>query len=183
MPRALIVFESMFGNGHRVADLVAAGLRDAGWEAQTMSVLDAPDVPDTDLLVLGAPTHALGLSRSATRAARSTHLATDDDQRKAAAEPRADTGRGMREYLGVLKLPGLMPVGVYDTRGGSRGPGGACRAMSRRVAAMGAQLLTPAQRFLVEGFTGPLASGEEERARQWGAKLAAMYPERVTSPV
>lgn len=181
MPRALIVFESMFGNGHRVADLVASGLREEGWDVETMRVLDAPEAPDTDLLVVGAPTHALGLSRASTRASRSTHVTSEEDRRKVDSEPGADNGRGMREYLGVVRLPEQLPVGVYDTRG-SRGYGGAARAMARRMAAAGARLLTPAQRFRVAGFTGPLAEGEEDRARQWGATLAVTYAKRVVSP-
>lgn len=180
MPHALIVYESMFGNGHRVADLVAEGLRDAGWHAETVRVLEAPESPEADLVVLGAPTHALGLSRPSTRATRSTHVSTAEDRRRVAAEPDADTGRGMREYLGELRLPIGTAVGVYDTRG-SRGPAGASRAIARRVAAAGARLLTPAQRFVVHGFTGPLDEDEEERARAWGATLASTHAERLAS--
>lgn len=183
MPRALIVFESMFGNGRRVADLVATGLHEAGWEVDTVSVIDAPQAPDAELLVLGAPTHALGLSRAATRASRSTHVASDADRRKVEAEPGADSGRGMREYLGTVTLHEQQPVGVYDTRGSRSPVGGASRAMARRAAASGARLLTPAQRFVVDGFTGPLLEGEADRARQWGATLAATYAERVAVPL
>ena len=80
MPRALVVFESMFGNGHRVAELVAEGLREAGCEAEVTSVTRAETAPEVDLLVLGGPTHALGMSRAATRASRSSHVATDADR-------------------------------------------------------------------------------------------------------
>ena len=182
MTRALVVYESMFGNGRRIAELVAAGLRDSGWSAEAVNVLQAPEEPHADLLVIGAPTHALSLSRPATRASRGTHVTTEDDARRVAAEPGADKGRGMREYLRGLRLPAGTATGVYDTRATKGVPSGAVRTMTRRLAAVGGDLLTPARRFDVVGMTGPLVAGEEERARQWGAELAAAYAERAATP-
>lgn len=180
MPRALVVYESMFGNGRRVAVAIVAGLLDAGWEARTARVLDAPEEPDVDLLVVGAPTHALSLSRPGTRAARTSHVRTDEDARRAAAEPGADTGRGMREYLRDLVLEPGTPTAVYDTRATKGMPSGAVRSMTRRLVALGGTLLVPARRFDVVGVTGPLVEGEEEAARRWGAGLAAAFAEQAT---
>src|SRR5690554_2427423 len=177
--RALVVFESMFGNGHRVADLVAAGLRDAGFEATVCRVADAPSAPDVELLVMGGPTHALGMSRSATRASRGTHVATHDDRARAAGEPDADKGPGIREYLRRLSIRPGLAVGVYDTRVNTTVPAGASRGMARRVTALGGDLLTSAQGFPVAGVTGPLCDGVEARARAWGGQLAAAVDRRA----
>ena len=38
---------------------------------------------------------------------------------------------------------------------------------------LGCQTVTPAESFLVSGTAGPLVDGEEDRARRWGATLAA----------
>ena len=185
MPRALVVFESMFGNGHRVAELVASGLRGAGFEVEVCRASEAPSEPEADLLVIGGPTHALGMSRAATRSSRATHVVTAEDRARAESEPEADSSEGVREYLRRLRLRPGQPAGVYDTRVNTSVPTGASRGIARRVTALGAALLTSAQGFPVRAITGPLAEGVEERAAAWGAELAAAFaqraPERVPS--
>jgi flavodoxin len=61
--RALVVYESMYGNAHVVASNVADGLR-ADFEVTLVPVAEASWdlVADADLLVAGAPTHMHGLS-------------------------------------------------------------------------------------------------------------------------
>ncbi len=64
---ALVVVESVFGNTRAVAEAIAAGLADR----MTVRVVDVADAPTAvtglDLLVVGGPTHAFGMSWSATR--------------------------------------------------------------------------------------------------------------------
>src|SRR5690606_38204837 len=67
--RAMVVYESMYGNTRKVAHALAAGL------ARYMSVdlVDVASAPatlpiDLDLLMVGAPTHRFGLSRVGSRA-------------------------------------------------------------------------------------------------------------------
>jgi len=179
MPRALVVYESMFGNGHRVAELVAEGLRESGFDVELTRAAYAPASPEVDLLVLGGPTHALGMSRAATRASRPSHVTTAADKARVAAEPDADTVPGVREYLGTLQVLRGQPVGVYDTRSLRSVPAGAARGIARRVTALGAELMTPARGFHVQTVTGPLADGEEQRARAWGAELAGELERRA----
>ena len=50
--------------------------------------------------------------------------------------------------------------------------GGATGAIERALQGAGYRLLAKARRFIVNGSSGPLREGEEERARQWGAELA-----------
>lgn len=67
-PRALIVYESMFGNTATVAAAIADGLRELRYAVAICDVAWAPCSPlDADLLVIGAPTHAFSLSRPSTR--------------------------------------------------------------------------------------------------------------------
>ncbi|MGD9960770.1 flavodoxin family protein [Nocardioides sp.] len=66
--KALVVYESMFGNTREVAEAVAAGLR-GHLEVELHDVASAPPADDTwDLVVVGGPTHAFSLSRASTRA-------------------------------------------------------------------------------------------------------------------
>ena len=100
--RALVVVESSFGNTRAVAEAVAEGLGDA----EVRSVETAPDeLAGIDLLVVGGPTHAFGMSRDGTRA--------EAIRQGAPGEP----GRpGIREWLATLKPPEGLAVATFDTR-------------------------------------------------------------------
>ena len=69
--RAVVVYESMFGSTRTLAEEVGAGLRECGVVAEVVEVGEQASresaLPEADLLVVGAPTHAFGLSRSSTR--------------------------------------------------------------------------------------------------------------------
>src|SRR5215204_3827295 len=108
-PRALVVYESMFGNTRVVAAAVADVLADR-YEVQMLDVAAAPTtIEDVDLLVVGAPTHAFGMSRAGTREGARDKGAT------------AGIERGVREWLADLSIasvPGR--AAVFDTK--IRGP-------------------------------------------------------------
>ena len=66
--RALVVYESMYGNTREIASNIADGLR-AYYEVTLVPVAEATAelVARADLLVAGAPTHMHGLSNVMTR--------------------------------------------------------------------------------------------------------------------
>jgi menaquinone-dependent protoporphyrinogen IX oxidase len=68
--RALIVYESMYGNTHWIAEAIARVLRSA-YAVQVVAVGGAryEHVGRYDLIVVGGPTHAHGMSRPDTREA------------------------------------------------------------------------------------------------------------------
>jgi menaquinone-dependent protoporphyrinogen IX oxidase len=68
--RAIVVYESMYGNTHQVADAIGAGLGTA-FDVSVVPVSQTgPDVlAGADLAVVGGPTHAHGITRAATRKA------------------------------------------------------------------------------------------------------------------
>jgi flavodoxin len=68
MMRALVVYESMFGNTQAIANAIVQGLS-GRMRVEALEVGVAPATIDDDvaLLVVGGPTHAFGLSRPQTR--------------------------------------------------------------------------------------------------------------------
>src|ERR1700760_3527820 len=65
--KSLVVYESWFGNTRRLAETIAAALRDEG-DVELVSVDDPlPSLLHVDLIVLGAPTHVHGLSSARSR--------------------------------------------------------------------------------------------------------------------
>lgn len=166
MSRALVVFESMFGNTEEIARAVAAGVA-THLRAEVVEVGTAPVEPggDVALLVLGGPTHAFGMSRTGTR-----HDAVD---RREGALP-VSSGIGVREWLDAARLrPGLRAA-AFTTRTPQRWvPGSAARAIHRRLRRRGLDLVSGPRSFHVVGIEGPLAEGELDEARAWGERLGA----------
>ncbi len=66
--RAVVIYESMFGNTRSIAKAVSIGLTDL-LETSVIRAADVrrEDLADTGLLVIGAPTHVRGLPRPSTR--------------------------------------------------------------------------------------------------------------------
>jgi hypothetical protein len=165
MMRALVVYESMFGNTQVIADAIADGL--AGrMRVDTVEVGVAPASigDDVGLLVVGGPTHAFGMSRQGTR----------QDAAKQAKEGLVSTGIGVREWLAGLQGSPGMAAATFDTRiRKPRLPGSAARGAEKRLRRLGFRILAPAASFYVEGTLGPLLEGERERARRWGERLGS----------
>jgi len=161
--KALVVYESMFGNTEAVARAVADGLSDA-FEVGLADVSGMPSLAGVDVLVVGAPTHAFGLSRPGTRA---------DAVRRGAARPGV-AGVGLREYLDCAPQLTGITAAAFDTKIDKPFlPGSAARAAQRRLRHLGCRTPLPAESFRVAGTTGPLADAELERARRWALALAS----------
>lgn len=177
--RALLVYESMFGNTRDVARAVADGLS-ASLAVDVVEVSEAPAVIGSDvaLLVVGAPTHQHGMTNPKSRA----------DAAVRAGDRLVSRGIGLNEWLDTLAPTAVpLPAAAFDTR--IKGPGllwgSAAKIAARRLRELGFRLVQEPQDFLVGGPTGPLfdrlVAGELERARTWGARLAAAVPTPVLS--
>ncbi|MEY9857804.1 hypothetical protein ABH935_003417 [Catenulispora sp. GAS73] len=182
--RALIIYESVFGTTHTVADAIAEGLRTSG-EATVVSAADAEgaDLTNVDLLIIGAPTHLHGLPALYTR--KSALRAAESAQGRLHAEPGASEAYGLRSVLETLPVGShVEPQGIavkhqvaaaaFDTR--RSGPalltGRAGRAIAKHLRQRGyASAATPAS-FLVDS-EDQLLDGEIDRAVAWGKSLAA----------
>jgi flavodoxin len=164
--RALVVFESMFGNTQQIAQAVADGLRRYA-RVKLVEVGDAPTELDNDLdlLVVGGPTHAHGLSRQATRDQAAGMTKTGVVSRHG----------GLREWLARLAPTSGMKAATFDTRLDKPRwlVGSAARTAAKGLSRRGYSLAAVPESFLVSGTLGPLRDGEVERARQWGASLGS----------
>jgi flavodoxin-like protein len=163
--RALVVFESMFGNTEAVARAIAEGLAPT-MQVAVHDVNEAPtDLSDVDLLVAGGPTHALGMSRRRTRGSA-------EEQ---GARPAAAAGAGIRDWLGKVATKGRIDAAAFDTRiGHPRVPGSAARGIQRLMRRRGLAMVCRPVSFWVDGTPGPLGDGELGRAELWGHELSVL---------
>jgi len=176
--KTLVVYESMYGNTRSIAEAIATGLRVAG-DVQLVPVAEADDAltENPDLVVLGGPTHAHGMSRLSTREAAVTDA--HKRGRDLTVEPFAE-GPGVRDLLesiGTLDAS----AAAFDTR--LRGPGWlfgrASKGIARGLRRRGCSLIADPQSFFVTK-DNRLVTGETDRARQWGANLARALPTEST---
>ena len=176
--RALVVYESMYGNTRVVAGEIADGLR-VGYEVTLVPVAEATAelVAAADLLVVGGPTHMHGLSSASTR--RTAAKATAKDGSELRLDPDAD-GPGLRDWLKDLgRRDGL--AAAFDTRinGVPAFTGRASRPIAKLLKRHGYRLVAAPESFLVSSQS-TLLDGETARARRWGMTLAAAS--RTSSP-
>jgi hypothetical protein len=168
---AIIVFESMFGNTHAVADDIADGLRSA-FEVTVVPVKEATDelVAAADLIVCGAPTHAHGLSGDVSR--RAAIQMADDEECGLEMDDDAG-GPGLRDWFHGFESRHVAAA-AFDTRyeGGAAQTGRASLGVAHRLRRHGFVLVVPPESFLVDEHNH-LLPGEAERANKWGASLAA----------
>lgn len=158
---ALVVYESAWGNTRFVADRIGDGLSEHGGVVEVVPAHEAPRLADltVDLLVVGAPTHAFGLSREATR--------EEAHNRGGDLIPS-----GVREWLDAGGHAALA-VATFDTHVRHPDlPGHAGKKIAKKLHKLGCRLIADPETFYVDGYEGPLLPGELDRARAWGERLA-----------
>jgi len=166
--RAVVIYESMYGNTHVVADHIADGLRPVA-DVAVVPVAKATGtlVEGSDLVVVGGPTHVGGMTtrRSRTAAASGEHPQLDPD-----AE-----GPGLREWFDQLAAAPGTKAAAFDTRvsGPALMTGRASRGIAHRLTDHGFELVAPPESFLVDRKSN-LIEGVAEAATQWGAELGEL---------
>ena len=164
--KALLVYESMFGNTEQIARSVAEGLA-RRLPVETVRVGRAP-------LTLGSLTSASSSwvarptrSGSAGSTPTPNPVGTGPPSRR---HPRARPARrGRSPPRGCLGRA----AAAFDTRvNRPRLPGSAARAADRQMRRQGMHPIVVPHSFHVRGTTGPVVEGESDQARRWGEQVA-----------
>jgi hypothetical protein len=168
--RAVVVYESMFGNTHMVADAIGNGLETA-YQVAVVAVHEANRqvLDGADLLVVGGPTHVHGMSRTSTRETAATQAHQAGSQ--VTLDPEAE-GPGLREWLESLDGQ-TAKAAAFDTRVDAPAvfTGRASKGIGGKLRQHGFDLVAEPESFLVSK-DNRLRRGEASRARQWGKQLA-----------
>ncbi len=173
--RAVVVYESMYGNTHLIADAIGRGLG-SDLDATVVSAdrVDDDLLAGADLVVVGGPTHVHGMSRASTR--RSAVEDAHKHERDLAVDPDAE-GDGLRE---LFETVGRLPAraAAFDTRlrhaRGHHRPG-----VERHCTP------SPQARLRAGRRTGKLLrdQGEPARGRRRGACTRLGYEHRRTAAI
>ena len=161
--RAVVVYESLWGNTSAIAHAIAEGL---GPEACALSTAEATAeaMMDVGLIVAGAPVLGFKLPTEKTREGARTNPGRKPPRPADLSHP------AMRSWLAALPA-GQGRSAAFDTQ--VRGPfGKAVPTIAEGLEAAGYARLADPIGFIVTGRFGPLRAGELERARRWGGELA-----------
>ncbi len=172
--KALILYDSFFGNTEKVAQAMAGVLaakaevrlqkvaivKDAQPVAETKLVSAVkvqvesinPDVLEgVDLLLVGSPTRAFTYSPATRDFLRKIPSGGLNGVKAAAFDTRMDVVKVNNKFLSFM-------VKIF---------GYAAESLSKALAKKGAQISAEPGRFFVEGSEGPLSTGELERVEAW----------------
>ena len=168
--RSIVVYESMFGNTHEVAERIAANLEELGEvRVEATKNITPSETANVQLLVVGGPTHLHGMSSNASRKSA---------QQTASEDPSIDLddefgGPGLRGWIRGLPEGEGHFCAAFDTR--AHKPevltGSAARGIARRLRHHGYVELLEHESFVLDG-NGPIHADELERAHEWGRALA-----------
>lgn len=158
--KALIVYDSQFGNTERIAQCIASTLSEFG-QARAVRVgqIQSGELQGVDMLILGCPTQGM----------RQTPA--------------------MQSFLARIPRESLsgLSAACFDTRfRGGLWKISAAPSMAKQLRTMGVELLVPPESFFVKSMKkeGPLLAGELERAASWAHTLSekiAVHPLAVKS--
>lgn len=168
--KAIVVYESYWGNTASVARAIAEGL---GPDARALSTAEARGeaLAGVGLIVAGSPIIAFSLPSEKTR---NDMLAKPD---KKAPSPPDLSHPSIRTWLVALPQAGgsgggaAVRAAAFET-GFKLSPGGSAGKILKMLGEKGYQPVAKKQRFLVKGSYGPMKEGELDRAKAWGAELA-----------
>jgi flavorubredoxin len=147
MMKALVVYDSVYGNTEKVAKALAAGLESGGVGVDVVKVdaVKFDEISAVDLLCVGSPVHAWSTSK-----------------------PMNDF---LERLKGVSGLSGKKAF-AFDTKMKSRLAGSAAGKIERKLKDLGLTIAKPSESAVVKGRDGPLEESAEGTFKQIGAELA-----------
>ena len=148
--RALVVYDSVFGN----TEQVAFAIRDSiGSEVEAIRVGDVSyeQLPGLDYLIVGSPTRAFNPTKAITTFLKKIPGGSLKGVKVAAFDTRLDTEDVNSSVLNVF-------VKFF---------GYAAKPIADRLQKKGGTLAASPEGFYVEDTEGPLKAGELERAASW----------------
>lgn len=156
--KALVVYESFFGNTEQIARAIGDGLGGLERvEVVRVSAVTPERLEGVNLLVVGSPTRAFHAAPSIGAFLRSLPQGRLAGVKVAAFDTRI-------ALSDIKSAPLRFLVNFF---------GYAARPIARKLAKKGGQLAVDPAGFLVSDTEGPLKDGEPDRAAEWGKRIAA----------
>lgn len=147
--KSVVIYFSLFGNTHQVAEKIGQVLQQAG-PAQVLFAGDlrAADLEAAELVIMGSPTHKMNLPERVRLILQQLPRCILKGKNVAAF----DTSYEMNSLLARFT---------------------ASKKLDRKLRRLGGQQIIEPETFHVVGKEGPLVSGALERAESWAHQILA----------
>jgi len=146
MSRAVVIYDTKFGNTEKVARALAEGMKkhEVNVDCSKIDEVNISKLGDYDLLAVGGPTHAFGLSKP------------------------------MKDFLKKLEKVNISGkrAFAFDTKLKSRLAGSAGKRIEKKLKKLGMSIVKSHVSAIVKGGEGPLEDDAEETFQQIGADIA-----------
>ncbi len=152
MPKAIVIYDTKFGNTEKIAKTLAEGMEEHGVMVDYARVneVDIKKLVEYDFLAVGGPTHNLGMS-----------------------EPMKD----FLEKLETVDVSGKEGF-CFDTRVQSRfnrfDLNSAAKRIEKKMKKMKVKMIKSRTSAIVEGREGPLEKGAQETFEEIGKEIAEL---------
>jgi len=155
MAKAIVIYESKYGNTKLVAETIIEGLRGVSGVDVVLSEVkevDLNQLAEFDAILVGSPNHMGGATRSI---------------------------RKFIDRLGKLNLEGKLAA-VFDTYMGKDFEK-AVKKMEKQIREKvpGLKLAAPGLSIRVEGMKGPITEGELPKCKEFGVKIASLLKDQA----
>lgn len=158
--KALIVFDSLYGNTEKIARVIGDTLR-TRMEVEILRVSEVKpaQLAGQDLLIAGSPTHGFQPSPATKEFLKVLPAWALTAKKVAAFDTRMPKGEIDSSVFFLKYLVKMF--------------GFAAEKIDKRLQALGGSALVPPAGFYVHGREGPLYEGELERAVEWAKGILA----------
>lgn len=158
--KALVIYDSQFGNTEKIARAIGEALR-AGAETTVIHAgeVSAETLTGCDLIVVGSPTQRFHATEPVDALLQGHAL---QGVRAAAFDTRLD----MKEVDSRMLRMAVKVAGDSAW---------AATRIAAQLEKDGATVVVPPEGFIVEDTEGPLRAGELERAAGWAARILAAF--------
>ena len=146
MKKAIVLFDTKFGNTEKIAKAIALGIEKQEIDVDCINVenVQIDKLAEYDLIAIGGPTHGFGMSKPI---------------------------KTFIEKLEQLNLRNIHAF-AFDTKTGSRFWGSAAKGIEKRLKKLGLNIVKPYSSAIVKGLKGPLEDGMERKFTQIGTELS-----------
>ena len=144
--KALVIYDSNFGNTKRIAETIAEKLGE-GVRVLQVSDFSKKEIEGNELLVVGSPVNGWRPTEKINK---------------------------FLEGFSNGQLEGIKAA-AFDTKFKNPIAGNASKRISKSLKEAGAEIVTKPQSFFVKGSKGPLTDGEMEKAAKWAASIKNSY--------
>ena len=154
--KALVIYDSVFGNTEKVAQAIANSLgSQASVELLRANEVGAAQLAGLDLLLVGSPTRGFRPTEAVSKFLKGIRSKALGGAKVAAFDTRFKA-----DELDSAGLRFLVKTGGY-----------AAKRIATELKKAGGDVVVPPEGFYVEDTEGPLKAGELERAAQWATSI------------